>query len=118
MPPTIADRARSPAVRVVAGTALPVTTLVLAVLALAAVCLASLAVGANPISPARVWAGLLGQEQEAMDIVRGGRLPRTLLGLLVGSALGAAGAVMQSLARNPLADPALLGVNGERRPRW
>ena len=39
------------------------------------------------------------------------RLPRTLLGLLVGAALGVAGAVMQALTRNPLADPGLLGIN-------
>ena len=39
------------------------------------------------------------------------RLPRTLLGLLAGAALGLAGAVMQALTRNPLADPGLLGIN-------
>ena len=39
------------------------------------------------------------------------RVPRTLLGLLVGAALGLAGALMQALTRNPLADPGLLGVN-------
>lgn len=44
-------------------------------------------------------------------IVRELRLPRTLLGVLVGAALGAAGALMQALTRNPLADPGILGVN-------
>jgi iron complex transport system permease protein len=39
------------------------------------------------------------------------RLPRAVLGLLVGSALGAAGAVMQGLFRNPLADPGMIGVS-------
>nr|WP_242454077.1 iron chelate uptake ABC transporter family permease subunit [Bailinhaonella thermotolerans] len=39
------------------------------------------------------------------------RVPRTLLGLVVGAALGASGALMQVLTRNPLADPGLLGVN-------
>ncbi len=40
------------------------------------------------------------------------RLPRTILGLVVGgAALGLAGALMQSITRNPLADPGLLGVN-------
>ena len=38
-------------------------------------------------------------------------MPRTLLGLAVGVALGLAGALMQALTRNPLADPGLLGVN-------
>lgn len=98
--------------RLVGGTALTALTIGLAVAGLLAACLASLAIGSNPLSPAQVWAGLLGHDQEAMDVVRGGRLPRTVLGLLVGSALGAAGAVMQSITRNPLADPQLLGVNG------
>nr|WP_042191314.1 iron chelate uptake ABC transporter family permease subunit [Kibdelosporangium sp. MJ126-NF4]CEL19991.1 ABC-type Fe3+-siderophore transport system, permease component [Kibdelosporangium sp. MJ126-NF4]CTQ97215.1 ABC-type Fe3+-siderophore transport system, permease component [Kibdelosporangium sp. MJ126-NF4] len=44
-------------------------------------------------------------------IVRESRLPRTIVGLLAGAALGLAGAVMQGLARNPLADPGILGVN-------
>ena len=39
------------------------------------------------------------------------RIPRTLLGLGVGAALGLAGALMQALTRNPLAEPGLLGVN-------
>lgn len=39
------------------------------------------------------------------------RIPRTVLGLIVGAALGLAGAVMQALTRNPLAEPGLLGVN-------
>ncbi|MEU6641182.1 iron chelate uptake ABC transporter family permease subunit [Saccharomonospora sp. NPDC046836] len=38
------------------------------------------------------------------------RIPRTLLGMLVGAALGVAGALMQALTRNPLADPGLLGI--------
>ena len=38
-------------------------------------------------------------------------MPRTLLGIAVGVALGVAGALMQALTRNPLADPGLLGVN-------
>ncbi|WP_433236172.1 FecCD family ABC transporter permease [Streptosporangium sp. CA-135522] len=44
-------------------------------------------------------------------VIRELRVPRTLLGLAVGAALGLAGALMQSLTRNPLADPGLLGVN-------
>lgn len=39
------------------------------------------------------------------------RMPRTVLGLLIGAALGLAGAVMQGVARNPLADPSILGLN-------
>ena len=39
------------------------------------------------------------------------RMPRTLLGLLVGGALGLAGAILQGLTRNPLADPGIMGIN-------
>jgi iron complex transport system permease protein len=48
----------------------------------------------------------------ANDIVFSQRIPRTVLGLLVGLALGAAGALVQGHTRNPLADPGMLGVNG------
>ncbi|MFK3677372.1 FecCD family ABC transporter permease [Microbacterium sp. NPDC090218] len=44
-------------------------------------------------------------------VVRESRIPRTVLGIVVGLALGAAGAVMQGLTRNALADPGILGVN-------
>ena len=44
-------------------------------------------------------------------IVRSLRVPRTVIGLAVGAALGLAGAVMQGVTRNPLADPGILGVN-------
>src|ERR671917_400293 len=44
-------------------------------------------------------------------IIRNLRVPRTLLGIAVGAAIGVAGALMQALTRNPLADPGLLGVN-------
>ncbi|TDE92825.1 iron ABC transporter permease [Occultella glacieicola] len=45
------------------------------------------------------------------NIIWDQRLPRTLVGLLVGAALGVAGTLMQGITRNPLADPGLLGVN-------
>ncbi|MFD0777003.1 FecCD family ABC transporter permease, partial [Streptomonospora algeriensis] len=47
---------------------------------------------------------------EASTIVHALRLPRTLLGTVVGAALGVAGVLMQSHTRNPIADPSLLGV--------
>jgi iron complex transport system permease protein len=84
--------------------------LAFAVLALAA--LFSLAVGARSIPLGDVIHALLhgGSSQDAV-IVRSIRVPRTLLGVVVGAALGVAGALMQALTRNPLADPGLLGVN-------
>ncbi|MEU6085160.1 iron chelate uptake ABC transporter family permease subunit [Streptomyces sp. NPDC047108] len=73
---------------------------------------ASIAVGAKPIPLDQVWHGLFHYTGSDTDVVvKDVRLPRTLLGLLAGSGLGLAGAVMQALTRNPLADPGLLGVN-------
>nr|WP_255430027.1 iron ABC transporter permease [Streptomonospora sp. PA3] len=83
--------------------------LLLAVLALCAVL--SVAVGSRAIAPAEVWRTLLAPDGgEASTIVHALRLPRTLLGVVVGAALGVAGVLMQSHTRNPIADPSLLGV--------
>jgi iron complex transport system permease protein len=82
--------------------------LVLLVLAAAA----SVAIGSYRVPPGAVWDALWSPTGSADDIrVRSLRLPRTALGVLVGLALGAAGALMQGHTRNPLADPGLLGVN-------
>ena len=76
--------------------------------ALAALCLLSLCAG-------RVWAPLSAWTAFGHDprwvIVFQLRLPRTLLGLLVGAALGASGAALQGYTRNPLADAGVLGVS-------
>ncbi|MDX6353179.1 MAG: iron-siderophore transport system permease protein [Streptomyces sp.] len=86
--------------------------LLLALALLALVTLASIALGAKGIPLDQVWHGLFHYSGTDNDVViREVRLPRTLLGLLVGAALGLAGAAMQALTRNPLADPGLLGVN-------
>nr|WP_236262137.1 iron chelate uptake ABC transporter family permease subunit [Conexibacter woesei] len=79
---------------------------------LAALALVSVSVGARAIPLDRVWSLVWSPDgsQDAL-IVHDLRIPRTLLALLVGAALGAAGALMQALTRNPLADPGLLGVN-------
>ncbi|MFJ9173063.1 FecCD family ABC transporter permease [Streptomyces sp. NPDC102360] len=72
----------------------------------------SLAVGTEHLAPGQVWSGLFSPSGSPSDnIVRELRLPRTLIGIAVGAALGLAGGVMQVLTRNPLADPGLLGVN-------
>ncbi|MDO3408786.1 iron ABC transporter permease [Saccharibacillus sp. CPCC 101409] len=69
-------------------------------------------VGAKSVSLADIWSALTGSGAANSDvtIIRELRLPRELGGLLVGSALGVSGAIMQGLTRNPLADPGLLGV--------
>ncbi|MEV4200430.1 FecCD family ABC transporter permease, partial [Micromonospora globbae] len=78
---------------------------------LAAVAVLSVAVGAKQLPVADVWSGLWHPDAAEYAVVHQMRLPRTLLGLLAGTALGLAGAVMQALTRNPLADPGLLGIN-------
>ncbi|MGW3358945.1 FecCD family ABC transporter permease [Streptomyces bungoensis] len=80
-----------------------------ALLVLAA--LASIAVGAKALAPDQVWHGLFHATGTYGDVVVEQRLARTVLGLLAGVALGLAGAVLQALTRNPLADPGLLGIN-------
>jgi iron complex transport system permease protein len=88
------------------------TGLVLILAALAIVLVLSVSVGSRPIPLDRVWS-LVWHPDGSDDaiIVHDLRIPRTVLGLLVGGALGVAGALMQALTRNPLADPGLLGVN-------
>ncbi|MFI9153516.1 FecCD family ABC transporter permease [Streptomyces sp. NPDC053367] len=85
--------------------------LVVSVLLLVGVAVASLAVGAKELALGEVWHGLFHNSGTYGDVVVDERLWRTLLGLLAGAALGLAGAVLQALTRNPLADPGLLGIN-------
>jgi iron complex transport system permease protein len=77
-----------------------------------AVCLLSIAVGTRPIGLGTVWQALTDATTPGDEavIVRRLRVPRTLLGLLAGLALGISGALMQGHTRNPLGDPGLLGV--------
>ncbi len=79
----------------------------------AVVTLASIAIGTKSISPSVSLDALFSFDPTIDDhlIIRELRIPRTVLGLMVGAALGLAGAVMQGVTRNPLADPGLLGVN-------
>ncbi|MFF5845578.1 FecCD family ABC transporter permease [Streptomyces massasporeus] len=85
--------------------------LLLSVVLLVLVALASIAIGAKELSLGQVWHGLFQDSGTYGDVVVAERLSRTLLGLLAGAALGLAGAVLQALTRNPLADPGLLGIN-------
>lgn len=72
---------------------------------------ASLMIGSVPLTFAQVWHGLMtdGYDKAALIFMEM-RLPRTLLALLVGAALGMTGALLQGWLRNPLADPSLLGT--------
>lgn len=85
----------------------------LGVLLLLALSLASVFAGSRSIPPAVTVEALFAFDPAISDhlLVWNLRLPRALLGIVVGCALGGAGAVMQALTRNPLADPGILGVN-------
>ena len=87
--------------------------LLLACALLVVAVLASLAVGSREVPLGTVLDALRGIGADSQDalVVRELRVPRTLVGIVVGIALGLSGALMQALTRNPLADPGLLGVN-------
>lgn len=81
-------------------------------LCLLLLCVASLLLGAGDISPRQSALALFGAaDEEARFVVHVLRWARTELALLVGVALGAAGALLQAVTRNPLAEPGMLGVS-------
>ncbi len=90
----------------------PGITLALALVLASVACVASLGVGAVAIPLPDVVAALLGQGDggQSSVIIEAVRLPRVLLATLAGGALAACGVLMQAFFRNPLADPALIGV--------
>ncbi|MEU1367803.1 iron chelate uptake ABC transporter family permease subunit [Streptomyces sp. NPDC005803] len=87
-------------------------TLVLAAGAFLVFCL-SIGVGDFPIGLSRVIATIIGRGERVDEfVIMELRMPRALAGLLVGVALGVSGAITQSVARNPLASPDVLGITG------
>ncbi|MEV7287115.1 iron ABC transporter permease [Streptomyces sp. NPDC093252] len=87
-----------------AGTALALGVLLLLVMG------ASASLGLTFVPPGEVWATLRGHDTGHDLVVGQLRVPRIVLGALVGAALGAAGALIQSVTRNPLASPDVIGV--------
>ncbi|CAM5629344.1 FecCD family ABC transporter permease [Streptomyces griseus] len=83
----------------------------LSVLALAAVMVASVAFGSRDVPWSDVVAALGGADDTLGRAAATKRVPRTVLAVVIGAALGLAGGVMQGVTRNPLADPGILGVN-------
>jgi iron complex transport system permease protein len=90
-----------------------VLLMVLPCLVLAVLLSLSLFLGALSVPPGTVWDTLTGNPPSTRveNAIWSVRVPRTLLGLVAGIALGLAGALMQALTRNPLADPGILGVS-------
>ncbi|MCF8589404.1 FecCD family ABC transporter permease [Gordonia liuliyuniae] len=88
-----------------------------ALVVLAGLCALSLAIGSAQLPLSTVWDALRGADGTGSDggidhiTVVDVRVPRTLIAIMVGAGLGVAGALMQAITRNPLADPGILGVN-------
>lgn len=83
-----------------------------AVVVLALAVLLSLAIGARAMAPTAVLDALLhGGHSDTAEVVRELRVPRTLIGLMVGVALALAGTALQGITRNPIADPGILGIS-------
>lgn len=86
--------------------------LVAAIITLIVVIAASLAIGARDMPLSEVLGAFFAPSgSDDQLVVLELRLPRTVLGILVGMGLGLAGGLIQALTRNPLADPGILGVN-------
>ncbi|MFF8987373.1 FecCD family ABC transporter permease [Streptomyces globisporus] len=83
----------------------------LSLLALAAVMVASVAFGSRDVPWSDVVAAFGGSDDTLGQAAATKRIPRTVLAVVIGAALGLAGGVMQGVTRNPLADPGILGVN-------
>lgn len=79
--------------------------------ALVALMIASVAIGSRTVGFADITAALGGAQDTIARAAVAKRIPRTLLGVLVGGALGLSGALLQGVTRNPLAGPGILGIN-------
>ncbi|MBW6422483.1 iron ABC transporter permease [Rhizobium sp. XQZ8] len=78
---------------------------------LALLLMLSVTVGTREVAWTDIFAALSGKVDDIGQAAVAVRIPRTALALMAGAALGLAGAVMQGVTRNPLADPGILGVN-------
>lgn len=86
--------------------------LVVLVAALAGLLIASVALGTEPLAFGKAMAAMVGAgDERAVLLVTEFRLPRALVAMAAGGLLGLSGALTQGATRNPLADPALLGIS-------
>lgn len=86
-------------------------SLMVLVALLASLCLLSIAVGTRDVPWPDIVSALQGQVNSIGEAAVAMRIPRTVLAIIAGGALGVAGAIMQGVTRNPLADPGILGIN-------
>jgi iron complex transport system permease protein len=77
------------------------------------VCFFSITMGSRSITLTTIWDAFAHFDpgSAAETVVRQMRVPRTLIGLIAGAALGVSGAILQGVTRNPLADPGIMGIN-------
>ncbi|MCM2388846.1 FecCD family ABC transporter permease [Streptomyces albipurpureus] len=112
VPPTGAGPSPKASPRPARRRAATAAVVLAAVCALAVAVLLSLAIGARQIAPSVVFDAVFhGGGGEDGEVVRDLRVPRTLIGLMVGAALALSGTVLQGLTRNPIADPGILGIS-------
>ncbi|NLU52469.1 MAG: iron ABC transporter permease [Clostridiaceae bacterium] len=89
-----------------------ISLLCLCVIAIFICIFLSLALGARSVELSKVISALLNSGDVSFDaLVVRERIPRTIFSIIAGASLGVAGALMQAVTRNPIADPAILGVN-------
>ncbi|GAA4523852.1 iron ABC transporter permease [Brachybacterium paraconglomeratum] len=85
--------------------------LLVVLVALLLLCVASVTIGSRDVGLEDILAALGGSQDGFGPAAVATRIPRTLLAVTAGAALGVSGAVMQGVTRNPLADPGILGIN-------
>ncbi|MEU8756608.1 iron chelate uptake ABC transporter family permease subunit [Streptomyces chartreusis] len=108
----LALRQDGPGTETVPGPRRRLLGLVVALVVLVVLLVLSVMIGSTAIAPSVVWDALFHSSADTDQFaIRDFRLPRTIVGLVVGVALGLSGALIQALTRNPLADPGVLGVH-------
>lgn len=90
-----------------------VVGLALLAVGLVVVCFFSITLGARGVGPATIFKAFLEFDPNSASetVIREIRVPRTLIGIFAGAALGLSGAILQGVTRNPLADPGIMGIN-------
>ena len=87
--------------------------MIVLVAGLAVVCFFSITLGARGVGLSTIWKAFVDYDPSsaAETVVRELRVPRTLIGIFAGAALGLSGTILQGVTRNPLADPGIMGIN-------